>query len=129
MTIMKKIVLTGGKFNRIHPGHTWLLKKAKKLGYLVVVIANDTHNKRRYAVSAAVRKRNLQKLKIADKVVIGDPKRFSKVVNQFHPDVIVLGYDQKLPDKETKETVRKMKIKIIKFRKYGNYKTRKLALS
>ncbi|MCX6816226.1 MAG: adenylyltransferase/cytidyltransferase family protein [Candidatus Aenigmarchaeota archaeon] len=101
-----KIILTGGKFNRIHLGHVWLLKKAKKLGYLVVVIAHDVHNKRPYAVSSKVRKKNLEKLKIADKVVIGDKKKFVKAVRHFSPNVIVLGHDQKIPDKETKDFVK-----------------------
>jgi FAD synthetase len=121
-----KVVLTGGKFNKIHPGHIWLLKKAKKLGKLIVVLANDSHNRRPYAVSAKARKKNLAKLKIADKVVVGDPRRFVKVVYKYKPNVIVLGYDQKLPDKETKEAVRKMKIKVVRFRKHGNYKTGEL---
>ena len=75
-----KTVLIGGKFNHIHPGHIWLLKKAKKLGKLVVVIAHDSHNKREYALSAKQRKKNLEALKIADKVVIGSPTSFFGVV-------------------------------------------------
>jgi FAD synthetase len=121
-----KTVLTGGKFNRIHPGHIWLLKKAKKLGYLVIALANDAHNKKPYAVSARVRKRNLEKLRIADKVVIGDKKSFVKVLEKFHPHTIVLGYDQKLPNSETREFVKNYRIKIMKFRKCGKYCTRKM---
>ena len=60
-----KIVLTGGKFNRIHPGHVWLLKKAKKLGYLLVVLAHDRHNKRDYASAARTRKKEIENLKAA----------------------------------------------------------------
>ncbi len=120
---MKKTVLTGGKFNKIHPGHIWLLKKAKKLGYLVVVLAHDSHNKRFYAVSAKTRKRNMEKLSIADKVVVGDKKKFVKVVKKFKPHTIVLGYDQKMPDKETEKYVKEKKIKVVKLRKHGNYST------
>lgn len=126
MIFMEKIILTGGKFNRIHPGHVWLLTKAKRLGYLIVVLAHDKHNRRSYAVPAAKRKKNLEKLGMADKVVIGDPERFIKVVYRFHPSIIILGYDQKLPDKETEEYVKKKKIKVIKFRKFGNHSTQRL---
>jgi len=122
----KKIILTGGKFNKIHPGHIWLLKKAKKLGYLIVVLAHDSHNRRSYAMPASKRKKVVDALGIADKVVIGDKKRFVKVVQKFRPDVIVLGHDQKMPDKETEEYVKEKKIKVVKFRKHGNYKTRKI---
>ncbi len=120
----QKVVLTGGKFNSIHPGHVWLLKKAKGLGYLVVIIAHDAHNKRTYALSAKARRSMIEKLGIADKVVIGDKKKFVKVVHRFRPDIIVLGYDQKMPDKETTKAVRKMKIRVVRFRRYGRYKTR-----
>jgi len=120
-----KTVLTGGKFNKIHKGHVWLLKKAKKLGYLVVVLAHDSHNSRSYAVPARTRKKQLEELRIADKIVIGDRKKFVKVLQRFHPSCIVLGYDQKLPDSETKEWVKKHRTRIIKFRKHGDYRTRK----
>src|SRR3989338_10966495 len=121
---MKKIILTGGKFNKIHPGHIWLLRKAKKLGYLVVVIANDSHNKKPYAVPANKRKKMIEALDIADKVVIGDPKKFVKVVHKFRPNIIVLGYDQKLPDKETREAVKKMRIRVVRSKRYEKYGTR-----
>ncbi|MEK6887885.1 MAG: adenylyltransferase/cytidyltransferase family protein [Candidatus Aenigmatarchaeota archaeon] len=120
-----KIILTGGKFNKIHPGHVWLLKKAKKLGYLVVVLANDKHNKKPYAVNSRKRKAVLEKLDIADKIVIGSPRSFVLVLKKYRPHIIVLGYDQKLPE-DTEEYVKKHKIKIIRFRKYGSHSTRNL---
>jgi len=120
-----KIVLTGGKFNRIHPGHVWLLKKAKKLGYLLVVLAHDRHNKRDYASAARTRKKEIENLKIADKVVIGSPTSFVAVVKKYKPNIIALGYDQKLPP-GVDEYVKFKKIKIIRFKKHGTYATRKL---
>ena len=119
----RKIVLIGGKFNHIHPGHVWLLKKAEKLGYLVVVLANDKHNRRSYAMPARKRKIMIEKLKIADKVVIGSPTSFVRVVKKYKPNIIVLGYDQRMPDKETEEYVKKNKIKIIRFKKHGRHST------
>jgi len=119
-----KVVLTGGKFNRIHPGHVWLLKKAKKLGYLVVVLAHEKHNSRGYAVPAAKRKKALQDLGIADKVVVGSSKSFVGVVKKHKPDIIVLGYDQKLPDIETGDYIREKKIIVIKMKKHGTHSTR-----
>lgn len=121
------IVLTGGKFNKIHPGHKWLLKKAKKLGYLVVVLAHDKHNKKPYALPAKQRKKNLEKLKIANKVIVGSPVSFVSTVKKVKPDVIVLGYDQSLP-KGVEQYVRKHKIAILKFRKHGMHSTRKLSV-
>lgn|SRR3989338_839080 len=123
---MKKTILTGGKFNRIHPGHVWLLNQAKQLGYLIVVLANDKHNKRTYSVPASQRKKAVEALKIADKVVIGSPKSFVQVVKKYHPNIIVLGYDQRLPDIETGDYIAKKKIKVIKLKKHGTHSTRKI---
>ncbi|MFA4820272.1 MAG: adenylyltransferase/cytidyltransferase family protein [Candidatus Aenigmatarchaeota archaeon] len=120
-----KIILTGGKFNKIHPGHVWLLKNAKKLGYLVVVLANDKHNKKPYAVNSRKRKAALEKLGIADKIIIGSPKSFVLVLKKYKPNVIVLGYDQKLPE-GTEDYVKKNKIKLVKFKCYRSYSTRNL---
>ncbi len=121
---MSKIILTGGKFNKIHPGHIELLKHAKNLGKLVIVLANDENNNLPYALPAKKRKANLEKLKIADKIVVGDPKDFFAVVEKFEPDIIVLGYDQKLPA-QVEEKLKKFKkrIKIVKAEKYGDYKS------
>jgi FAD synthetase len=121
------IVLTGGKFNRVHKGHIWLLKKAKSLGdSLVVVLANDSHNKRSYAMPARMRKKHLDELGIADYVVIGDKKNFFKVIEKIKPSIIVLGYDQSLPE-GIREKLGK-KIRVVKFRKHGDYSSGKMAL-
>jgi FAD synthetase len=116
-------VLTGGKFNRIHPGHIWLLKKAKSLGKLVVVIANDKNNNRPYAVPAKQRKKQIELLGIADEVVIGNVKDFHKAAMKIDPSVIVLGYDQKMPIELEKLG---KKVRIVKFKKHGNYSTGKM---
>lgn len=122
---MKK-VLVGGCFNSIHPGHIYFLKKSKEIGdYLIVVIANDIHNKKPYAVPQENRKASLEKMGIADKVVIGNEKDFSAVVRKEKPDIIALGYDQKLLGKTRKEA-EKMKIKIVRIGKFGEHSTRKL---
>ena len=94
-----KKILVGGCFNLIHPGHIYFLKEAKKLGdELIVVLTNDKNNKKPYAVSAKKRRENLESLNIADKILIGDSKNKTKIVKKVKPDLIVLGYDQELPD-------------------------------
>lgn len=111
-------VLTGGTFNRLHHGHEHLLKKCKGLGYLVVVIAHDAHNKKPNAVKAEIRKRNLEKLGVADKIIIGHPDSFVQTVLEQKPDIIVLGYDQDMPDDVTEAALRKMKIKLVRMGKF-----------
>lgn len=119
----KKTVLTGGTFNTIHPGHEHLLKKCKALGYLVVVLAHDRHNAKKNALPAETRKKNMEKLGIADEVVIGSPDSFAGVVKRFKPHIIALGYDQNFPDSETEELANSMKAKVIRFEKHGGYKS------
>ncbi len=121
-------VLTGGKFNHIHPGHVYLLKKSKSLGdFLVVVLAHGRHNKRPYAKPAKQRKKALEKLGIADKVVVGYPDNSLKTVYGEKPDIIALGYDQKLPADVTEEALERLKIKVVRLSRYKKYSTRKYA--
>ncbi len=123
---MKK-VLVGGCFNAIHEGHVYFLREAKKLGdYLVVVLTHDKNNKKPYAIPAKKRKEMLEKLGIANKIIIGDEKDKLKVVLEEKPQVIALGYDQKLP-KEVEERVRELGIKVVRIKKYGKFSTRELA--
>jgi len=115
------IVLTGGTFNKLHTGHKYLLKKCKELGYLVVVLAHDAHNDKPNAVKSGIRKKNLEKLGIADKVIIGHPDSFVKTVYEEKPSIIALGYDQEMPDDVTEEVLRKLKIKVVRIDKFGDY--------
>lgn len=107
-----KRVLAGGCFNKVHAGHLYFLKEAKKHGdFLVVVLTHDSRNKE-YGILAEERKKNLEKVGIVDKVVVGDPDDYMKVVRQERPQVIVLGWDQKLPVE--KKELDKLGIKTIK---------------
>ena len=94
-----KKVLVGGCFNVIHPGHIYFLKQAKKLGdELIIILTNDENNKKPYALPAKERKKMLESLNIADKILIGHLKDKAKIVEKVKPFIIALGYDQKLPD-------------------------------
>ena len=108
-------VLCGGCFNKSHKGHEYFLKKAKSYGdYLVVLISNDHRNKRKYGkgfVSAATRKKNIEKFGIADKVLIGNKGSMFKILDKEKPNIVVLGHDQKqIP----KNIVSKYKLKVVR---------------
>lgn len=127
---MKK-VLAGGRFNILHPGHIHFLKKAKSLGdYLVVVIANDAtirSQKKSLLFPANERKLLVRSLKFVDKVVIGyeiaDDSGYAKIIRDEQPDIIALGYDQKLDRKKLRLNPR---IRVIRVGNFKGYKTRKL---
>ncbi len=107
-------VFAAGCFNRVHPAHLRLLRHARALGdRLVVVLSNDAHNKKPNAVPAATRKRRLEELGVADEIVIGAPDGFAPTLRRVRPDVLVLGYDQRLPDAETERTVRELGVEVV----------------
>jgi len=96
---MKK-VMCFGTFDILHKGHDFYLREAKKLGdYLVVVVALDATvaevKHRSPTNNQETRLKNLQELKIADKVILGNPGDKLKVVEDEKPDIICFGYDQK----------------------------------
>lgn len=107
-------VFAAGCFNRVHPAHLRLLRQARALGdRLVIVLSNDAHNKKPNAVPAAERKRRLEGLGVADEVVVGRPDSFAESLRRAAPDVLVLGYDQKLPDPETEQAVRELGVRVV----------------
>ncbi len=107
-------VFAAGCFNRVHPAHLRLLRQAKVLGdRLVVVLSNDAHNKKPNAVPAAARQKTLESYGVADEVLVGDAGSFAASLRRVSPDILVLGYDQKLPDPETEEAVRALGVRVI----------------
>ena len=108
-------VFVAGCFNRVHSAHLRLLRAARVLGdRLVVVLSNDSHNRKPNAVAAARRRKWVQALGLADRVIIGDAKGFAGTVRRENPDILVLGYDQKLPDPETERAVLDMGVAVVR---------------
>ena len=92
-------VMVFGTFDILHPGHVAMLNEAKKLGdRLVVVVALDNTvlevKKKAPKNSEEIRIKNLEKLKIADKVILGDATDKNTPIRKELPDIIAIGYDQ-----------------------------------
>ncbi len=120
---MKKKVFVAGTFDLLHPGHIRFLKRASQYGNVFVVIARDENVKRIkgfYPVyNEKERKEIIESLKYVKKVYLGDKKDFSKPLKRIKPDIIVLGYDQKIDEKILKEYKKiNPKVKIIKLKSY-----------
>ena len=95
----KKIVLAGGVFDIIHPGHIHTLNAAKALGdILVVAIATDKTaqkmKKRPPLHNQELRRELVSYLSMVDKAIIGHEDDIFETVKEIKPDIIVLGYDQ-----------------------------------
>lgn len=94
-------VIVFGTFDIIHPGHIHLLKKAKEYGdFLVTVVARDNtvcNIKGKNPINnEGVRLANIKKLNIADRVIMGCLDDKYQVIANEKPDIIALGYDQKV---------------------------------
>jgi|TARA_B100001245_G_scaffold183989_1_gene142039 cytidyltransferase-like protein len=99
LSATKKIVLAGGVFDIIHPGHIHTLNAAKALGdVLVVAIATDKTaqkmKKRPPLHNQELRCELVNSLSVVDVAVIGHEKDIFQTVKMVKPNVIVLGYDQ-----------------------------------
>ena len=93
------IVLAGGVFDIIHPGHISTLNAAKTLGdVLVVVVATDNTavkmKKRRPIHTQEQRQELVNSLAVVDLCLIGQENDIFKTVNLVKPQIIALGYDQ-----------------------------------
>jgi len=95
----KKIVLAGGVFDIIHPGHIHTLNAAKALGdVLIVAIATDKTaqkmKKRQPLHNQELRRELVSCLSMVDKAIVGHEDDIFETVRTIKPDIIVLGYDQ-----------------------------------
>lgn len=110
-----RIVLAGGVFDIIHPGHIHTLNAAKKLGdVLVVVVATDNTavkmKKRKPIHTQEQRQELVNSLIMVDLCLIGQEDNIFKTVNHVKPQIIALGYDQAHQEKFITEGCKKMKL-------------------
>ena len=109
------VVLAGGVFDIIHPGHISTLNAAKALGdVLVVVVATDNTavkmKKRNPLHSQEQRQELVKSLKVVDLCLIGQENDIFKTVNLVKPQIIALGYDQVHQEKFIIEGCKKIKL-------------------
>jgi cytidyltransferase-like protein len=94
-----RVVLAGGVFDIIHPGHIHTLRAAKALGnVLIVVVATDqTAQKMKHRLplhNMELRRDLVSSLSVVDHAMIGYEGDIFKTVEIVKPDIIALGYDQ-----------------------------------
>jgi D-beta-D-heptose 7-phosphate kinase/D-beta-D-heptose 1-phosphate adenosyltransferase len=95
----RKVVLTNGCFDLLHPGHLTLLEAARAEGDVLVVAINSDRSVRRIkgegrpAVPEAERAETLLALEAVDRVVVYDEPTPLEVVKALVPDVLVKGAD------------------------------------
>ncbi|MDB4978891.1 MAG: cytidyltransferase [Candidatus Peribacteria bacterium] len=102
-------VLVFGTFDHLHPGHLFLLNEAAKRGDLYVVVARDA-NVERFKGKKSDQPEDERVAAIQSKfpsatVLLGDADDFLAPVRSVKPDLILLGYDQKLPPGVSEENL------------------------
>jgi len=112
-----KVVLAGGVFDIIHPGHIHTLNAAKALGdVLMVVIATDKtaekQKKRLPLHNQDQRKMLVDALSVVDLSVVGHEGDIFKTVEFIQPQIIALGYDQVHQEKFITEGCKKLNLDV-----------------
>lgn len=124
-----------GTFDILHPGHLYFFKQAKKLGdKLIVVVARDVNvEKVKGFLPKLNEKERLQivkSLKIVDKAALGELRDRYRVILKYKPDVICLGYDQKVPSNFLRELRKRgAGTKVVRLKSYRPEKYKSSLLS
>lgn len=125
---MRKVMVFG-TFDILHKGHLNFFQQAKKHGdYLIVSIARDDTIRqvkgRKPHHSEKTRLKQIKKLGIVDKSILGMKRDKYKNIEKYKPDIICLGYDQvSFVDKLKQELKkRKLKTKVIRLKPYKTHK-------
>lgn len=96
-----KTALIFGTFDIVHIGHLHMFMEAKEYGdELIVSVAHDDNVEKikgaRSMHSQDERKLILENIKIIDKVFKGYRDDVYRIIKETKPDIIALGYDQKV---------------------------------
>jgi FAD synthetase len=112
------VVLVGGVFDLIHPGHIHTLKAAKAEGdVLVVVVARQSTAQkikkyRKIYHDEKLRRDLVTSLNFVDLALIGKEGTLYDTVEYVKPNVIALGYDQAHSEKDIAENCKKRSLNV-----------------
>lgn len=113
-----KVVLVGGVFDIIHPGHIHTLKAAKAEGDLLVVIvarqstAQKIKQDRKIYHDESQRKELVSSLNFVDLVLTGREGTLYDTVEYVKPNVIALGYDQAHSERDVADNCKKRNLNV-----------------
>ena len=115
------VVMLGGAFEIIHPGHIHTISESKKLGdTLVLVVAADgtvAKNKGRNPVTPQeLRVKLVSALRAVDAAVPGGGTSIYDTMQRIRPDIVALGYDQWHNPKDIEDEAKKrgMPVKVVR---------------
>ena len=109
-------VLVAGVFDIIHPGHLYLLWRAKELGRVIVVVARDSTAEkvkgRRPIIPESQRLEVVRNLKPVDEAVLGHEGDMLKVVEEVKPDIILLGPNQPFDEEQLRRELERRGLRV-----------------
>ncbi len=98
--VKKRVVLVGGCFDVLHPGHVIFLEKAKRLGDRLVVLlesderVNKLKGHHRPVYTQKLRAKMLSALKAVDQVIslpfMQIDAQYDQLIAKLHPDIIAV---------------------------------------
>ena len=100
----KKVVMTNGCFDILHEGHLHYLKKAKKLGDVLIVAINSDDSvrklkgKKRPINKLEVRIKNLENLGFINFIIPFSSITPIGLIKEIKPNILVKGSDYKVED-------------------------------
>lgn len=114
-----KRVLVFGCFDLLHLGHLFFFERAKRAGgrgaKLFVVVARDSNaaraKGRKPFFDENERKKLLSGLRVVDEVILGGKKDLFRILRELRPDVVVLGFDQRVDERALKEKIKEFGLK------------------
>lgn len=128
--MQKTRIMVFGTFDGIHPGHLNFFKQARSLAdnsFLIVSIARDKNVKKIKGknpdLSEKKRLNFVKKNKLADKVVLAGLTKYLSHILKEKPEIIALGYDQKVYVKNLKKDLKNLgiSIKIVRLKPYKKH--------
>jgi FAD synthetase len=120
-------IMLFGTFDGLHEGHLNFFKQARNLAenvFLIACIARDKNVfkiKNKKTIFLENKRKNLvKKCNLIDKVVLGSLNDYLAQILKEKPDIIALGYDQKVFVKELKNYIKqkKLNIKIVRLKSH-----------
>ncbi len=108
--------MCAGTFDTIHPGHLYYLSEAKKFGDKLIVVVSRDETSEKFKGKKPVhnekeRLEQVRSLEIVDEAVLGRQGNIFKIIEEIKPDVICLGYDQKVQKQELEDELKKRNLK------------------
>ncbi len=124
----RKTVMVFGTFDLLHSGHRNFFKQARRYGdKLIVVAARDLNvwkaKKRKPVFNEKTRLKNIRNIRIVNQALLGGKSDSLEIILREKPQIILLGYDQKIGVLELKRKLLKRGLKVI-VRRAKSYKPR-----